>query len=376
MHSFLARNRDELIARCRAKIGRHARRHVTDGQLANGVPLFLDQLQRTLEASQFDAPDGSDVTGPAPASAFSPTRSARAVHAAHCKQLHLLGYSVAQVVHDYGDLRQSIKDLAVQLDAPFNAAQLQQLNRCLDDAIADTVEEFSLQRDSELARQHGDDINERVGFLVHELRNALSTATLAVSALELGNLTLAGATGAVLKRSHVTLARLVDQALEEVRHHGDAAPATPAFSVALFIADASGAAGLHARARRCLLSTPPVDPELAMCGDRGLLLGAVANLLQNAFKFTHEGTEVMLHAFGLGDRLHIDVRDHCGGLPAGNAERMFTPFSQRSNDRSGLGLGLSIARQSVQGAGGTISVRDVPGIGCVFTIDLPRHTLQ
>ncbi|HSH91374.1 MAG TPA: ATP-binding protein, partial [Ramlibacter sp.] len=55
--------------------------------------------------------------------------------------------------------------------------------------------------------------------------------------------------------------------------------------------------------------------------------------------------------------------------------RMFSPFSQRSGDRSGLGLGLSIARQSVETDGGTLAVRDVPGIGCVFTISLPRHML-
>ncbi|MEP6505020.1 MAG: ATP-binding protein [Betaproteobacteria bacterium] len=54
---------------------------------------------------------------------------------------------------------------------------------------------------------------------------------------------------------------------------------------------------------------------------------------------------------------------------------MFAPFTQSSRDRSGLGLGLSIARQNVEADGGTLTVRDVPGTGCVFTIALPRHAL-
>lgn len=69
----------------------------------------------------------------------------------------------------------------------------------------------------------------------------------------------------------------------------------------------------------------------------------------------------------------MEVADHCGGLPPGSAERMFTPFTQRSDDKSGLGLGLSIARQSIEADGGTLTVRDVPGTGCVFTIGLPRR---
>jgi signal transduction histidine kinase len=103
--------------------------------------------------------------------------------------------------------------------------------------------------------------------------------------------------------------------------------------------------------------------------------GALVNLLQNAFKFTHPHTNVTLHAHSAGGRLMIDVSDHCGGLAAGTTESMFTPFTQRSEDRSGLGLGLSIALQSVEADGGLLSVKDVPGTGCVFTISLPHHVL-
>jgi signal transduction histidine kinase len=118
-----------------------------------------------------------------------------------------------------------------------------------------------------------------------------------------------------------------------------------------------------------------VDPALAVDADRESLISAVGNLLQNAFKFTRQHSEVSLSAYAAADRILIDVEDSCGGLPPGDFGRMFLPFTQGSADRSGLGLGLSICRRSVEANNGVLRVRDVPGTGCIFTIDLPRHSL-
>ena len=68
----------------------------------------------------------------------------------------------------------------------------------------------------------------------------------------------------------------------------------------------------------------------------------------------------------------IEVSDECGGLPRGKVEELFQPFSQRGKERSGLGLGLSIARSAAQAHAGDIHVENMPGKGCVFTLDLPR----
>jgi signal transduction histidine kinase len=98
-----------------------------------------------------------------------------------------------------------------------------------------------------------------------------------------------------------------------------------------------------------------------------------SGLIQNGLKFTKAGTSVTLRARSDAARVNLEVEDCCGGLPAGSAECMFTPFSRRNSDRSGLGLGLAIARQSVEAAGGTLSVRNLVGTGCIFTIDLPVY---
>jgi signal transduction histidine kinase len=102
-----------------------------------------------------------------------------------------------------------------------------------------------------------------------------------------------------------------------------------------------------------------------------MLASAVANLLQNAFKFSWHRGHVALRAFEAGGRVLIEIEDRCGGLPQGVPETLFQPFEQRGADRSGLGLGLAITRRSVEANGGTVRVRDLPGTGCVFTIDLP-----
>lgn len=374
MHEFLNNNREGLIARCKAKVAQRPRRAATPEQLKNGVPLFLEQLTKTLRAEKEGHPgDSLRISGPS--GGGSSALSEIGVSAtAHGRQLLELGYTVDQVVHDYGDLCQAITDLAVERDAPFSVDEFRTLNRCLDNAIADAVTEFSAQRDVTVTRRHNVEANERLGFLVHELRNSLQTATLALAALETGQLPIAGATGAVLRRSLVALTSLVSHSIDEVRITAGPQSNSEVFSLASFIADAGNAALLQAKARRCPFTVRNVNPDVEIEGPRDLLLGALVNLLQNALKFTRPQTEVALCAYaGDDDSVFIDVEDHCGGLAPGAAEMMFRPFAQRHEDKSGLGLGLSIARENVEAAGGALAVRDLPGSGCVFTIRLRRH---
>jgi signal transduction histidine kinase len=374
MHEFLHHNREELIRRCEAKVAQRPRRAATPEQLKNGVPLFLEQLTKTLQAEkEGHSADSLRISGasggvPGALSEIGVTATA------HGKQLLELGYTVDQVVHDYGDLCQAITDLAVERDAPFSVEEFRTMNRCLDNAIADAVTEFSGQRDVTVSRRHLAETAEQLGFFVHEVRNALQTATLALTALEVGQLPIAGATGKVLKRSLVALTSLVNHSLDEVRVAAKTQSNSEVFPLASLIAEAGNAAVLEANARGCPFSVRNVNPQLLIEGDRELLLRALVNLLQNAFKFTRPHTEVSLNAYaGDAGAVFIDVEDHCGGLAPGAAEIMFRPFTQRHEDRSGLGLGLTISRENVEAAGGTLGVRDVPGTGCVFTIRLRAH---
>lgn len=334
MYQFLANNADALIERCIKKVAMRPKRRATETQLRNGIPMFLSQLTRTLEAEQNDKRRESRQISGIPGGDNAIVSEMGVSAAAHGTALLALGYTVDQVVHDYGDLCQAITDLAVERDAPFTVDEFRTLNRCLDNAIADAVTEFSFQRDVSIAEQQSADVNERLGFLMHELRNSLSVAIMAVTAMETGSLSVTGATGAVLKRSHESMKRLIATSLDEVRIKGAAQHSEKPFSLAKFIAEAHESAELDANKRGNELFVSAVDPTLGIEGDRDRLLAALANLLNNALKFTRPKTRVSLMAHAAGDRILIDVADHCGGLRTGDAERMFSPFTQREINRA------------------------------------------
>jgi signal transduction histidine kinase len=266
--------------------------------------------------------------------------------------------------------------VAFEHDAPIQVDEFRTLNRCLDNAIAAAVTEFAYHSDLSIADGRLQTFNERLGFLAHELRNLIHTSTLAVAAIKAGNVGLSGATGAVLDRSLIGMRNLIDRSLADVRVTAGMPARHQLISVADFIAEVKISVSLEAQARECGFTVSVVDPKLAVDADRDMLLSAVGNLLQNAFKFTQHHTDVSLNAYAAADRIRIDVEDNCGGLPSGDAEQLFLPFMQSGEDKSGVGLGLSICRRSVEANNGVLSVRDLPGSGCVFTIDLPRHSLQ
>jgi signal transduction histidine kinase len=121
------------------------------------------------------------------------------------------------------------------------------------------------------------------------------------------------------------------------------------------------------------LSVLPVEQGVEIKADRHVLAAVVGNVLQNAFKFTRPRTTVTLRVGASVDRVLIEVQDECGGLPSGNVSDLFRPFEQRSADRTGLGLGLAFSRWGAEANDGRIYARNLPGRGCVFTIDLPRQ---
>jgi hypothetical protein len=244
MHKFLANNRDALIKRCRGKVAQRPKREATKAQLANGIPIFLDQLITTLKAENVgDSAASLRISGAE--GGDSAALSELGVSAgAHGKQLLDLGYTVDQVVHDYGDLCQAITDMAFERDAPFEVDEFRTLNRCLDNAIADAVTEFSYERDVKLNKVRLEAMNDWLGFEMLELRQRLSNVHLAVRAMEHGSLLMSGATGALLKRNLDSLTRLVDNTLEGGSRDRDAKEELATFSAASLISDAQDAAAL------------------------------------------------------------------------------------------------------------------------------------
>jgi K+-sensing histidine kinase KdpD len=103
-----------------------------------------------------------------------------------------------------------------------------------------------------------------------------------------------------------------------------------------------------------------------------MLFSVVGSLLENAFRFTQPRSEVTLTAYSAGDHILIDVEDNCGGLLPGAADKMFVSPRNAKLDRPAFRYGLPGCRHGIEASGGTLKVRDIPGMGCVFTIALPR----
>ena len=376
LHEFLAVHRDELIERCKFKATlRVAPKKTHEAAPPNGIPMLLDQLIDMLRAEPVTARRRNIlVFGRSGASNARQPRDDRPA-SQHGRDLLRNGFPVEEVVYGYGDLCQAVADLAVEQNAMIQPREFRTFNHCLDQAIADALTSYSARPHSPPADNEAvQRLYERLGFFVHELRNHLQTATAALAVSRAEN-TFSPAAAAVVDRSMSRMSSLVRRSLADARTMAEQPARRHLIALADFIEEIRRTASLEAYARNCAFVVETVDTSLGICVDEDLLFSALANLLQNAFKFTRRHTQVTLKAFAAGDRVLIEVADNCGGLPGGDAEEMFRPFTQNGNDRTGFGLGLSICRRSVDANGGILSVRNIPGTGCVFTIDLPRQAM-
>jgi signal transduction histidine kinase len=351
---FLAANRQEILAQARARVALRSAPLAKDAELTHGLPVFLEQLSEALRKAKLrEMVDHAEI------------HNSASLHGDH---LFHEGLTVAGVVNSYGDLCQVITGLAVEQHASIDAEEFQTLNLCLDDATAGAVSAYSRQRE----RAISDEGTEALGVLAHELRNALNAAILAFASIKKGLVATGGSTGAMLDRSHLRLQSLIDRSLTDVRLDAGLLnlERVPVWEI---LEEAEIGASVVAQAKGLHFAAATVDRTVIVEADRPIIAAALANLLQNAFKFTRPDTTVKLRASTTTNRVLIEVEDECGGLPSGQAESLLRPFVQKGRDRTGVGLGLSICLKAVKVMAGQLHIRDLPGKGCVFTIDLPRQ---
>jgi signal transduction histidine kinase len=358
LYEFITLHREEIITRCRAKVATRSIPPPTETEINHGVPLFLDQLVALLES-------GGTSTLEIDASAGQ-----------HGHDLLVKGFTISQVVHDYGDVCQTITELAGESNAPISSDDFRTLNRCLDDAIASAVTVFERESQKSDAVKATDRENERMGYLVHEMRNLVNTAIIAFEVLKTGNVGVSGSTGAVVNRTLTSLRDLIARTVDEVRTKG-VGQNKKRITVAAFIDEFGASARLQASVQGLAMNICAVPPELVIEADQRVLTAVLGNLLQNAFKFTRPRTMVTLRVRSSADRVLFDVQDECGGLPGETeAAELSATFEQRGADRTAMGIGLTFSRWGAEASGGRLYARNLPGKGCVFTLDLPRCSVS
>ena len=213
LHEFLSSNREELIGRCQAKVNQRSSPGVTCLELKHGVPVFLGQLVEALRHEQENPAQHAEISG----SQRKTRASVESRAALHGEELLQKGYTVHQVVHDYGDICQAITELAKVRNVPVTVDEFHTLNRLLDNAIADAVFSYGHHHDRSVNTVGAEDLHQRLGTLADEQRELLDTALKALDALKVGNIGLMGATGTLLEDTLVQLRALVDRSLPEIR---------------------------------------------------------------------------------------------------------------------------------------------------------------
>lgn len=350
---FLETHRAEIVEQSKKAISQ-AHREVSDEEVHSTLPLFLDHLIAALRergaCARFAAAEkmGRDAIR-------------------HGEQRLRLGFTVSQLIEDYGAVCEAILRLAIEHGQAIAPVEYYVLNRCLDAGIATAVEAYSAQREQRLDQSAHD----HLGFIAHELRNCLATASLSFARIRHGDVDARGKTGDVVDRSLGRLRDIIDRSLTEVRLKTAAKPDRSPFRLCDLLEEIDESMAMEASSKDVHILVE-ISRVLVLDADEQLLSSAVGNLVHNALKFTRPDTTVKIHAAMADDgSVIVEVEDECGGLPTGKAEELFRPYVQRSADHSGLGLGLAIVQQAVEAHGGTVHVRNIPETGCVFTIQLP-----
>lgn len=211
LHEFVTSNRSELVTRCRNKVARRLSPSEIPLALDHGVPLFLQQLVETLRFEERE-PLSAPSKGEAPPADMEIGRAAT-VHGA---ELLRLGYSVDQVVHDYGDVCQAVTELAVEHNIRIDPGEFRTLNRCLDNAIAEAVTSFG-HAHQVLLEDQADTLQQRLDYYALDHRRLVDIALHAYGVIKSGQVGATGATGTLLQQTLEELRSLTDRTLPEIR---------------------------------------------------------------------------------------------------------------------------------------------------------------
>jgi hypothetical protein len=210
LYQFIISNREKLIVLCRQKVAERQNSEIS-ATTRNGVPAFLQQLTEILRAEDVAPIRAEAESNNAPAA--SNMQDAASLHGA---ELLRLGFTIDHVVHEYGDICQSVTELAVEEGVAISADEFRTLNRCLDNAIAFAVAAFGSARETWIRDRAGDLALHLENFMWDQAR-LIDNAAQAFAAIRTGGVGLNGATGQLLAHSLTELRYLSERTLPRLR---------------------------------------------------------------------------------------------------------------------------------------------------------------
>lgn len=389
LYEFLKKNKEEILNLTSKKTLDLAGERPSSNELESGLPIFFEQLLDVLllerkeheiyksesekvrtrdKASMVKAANDNDETFLAEVSGRpNEVELAKAANS-HGTELLRLGYKLSHVVHAYGAICQSITEIATTKKAQILPNEFHDLNRCLDIAIAGAVTGYQIDQNSQDANRE----IEHLGFLAHELRNALSSVNISFQLIKNGTVAVGGNTANIIDRGLKRIEELIDRSITEVKMRVEPKVIIETGYLRQLVDQIVVTASVEARSRNQILDIQ-IDPKIIIEADQQLFYSAISNLIQNAIKYTRVRGSIQVRGNVVGKNIIVEVEDECGGLLTATTADLFKPFEQQHKNKKGLGLGLTIAQKAMALNQGTINAVNLPGKGCIFTITLPDH---
>jgi signal transduction histidine kinase len=287
--------------------------------------------------------------------------------ASHGVERLSVGFRIDRVVREYVLLAEIVLDLAHEHAVLTTRAELRVLIQAVGDGAAIAATEYVRRREADLLHRE----SEHAAFLAHEVRNSLASARFAFNLLKRRDIADSAPLITIVDNSLRQAGARIDDALAGARVRGGVVSPMRVFAK-LMLEEIAAQLRPQAQARSIVIAVEAPD-DLHVQADARLLRSALENLVSNGVKFSRAGGSVTLRALVRGDNALFEIADECGGIDEGQIDRLFRPFVQAGEERSGFGVGLAIARECAEAQGGALHLANMPGKGCVFTVTVPMH---
>ncbi len=347
-------------------------------ELVDHLPSFLDALAVALDKAQTVTTGlAPDVAAPrADPTGADPTQVSLLSSAGeeHGLQRLRLGFDVEAVVREYGVLRECILEVVDQECAEISVREFAELSRCVDVGTAHAVREYSFHKSADVdkAMRAREEI---LAIVSHDLRTPLNAIMMSTHLLasrfqsQTREYEVIGAIRRSADQMNAMIRDLLDLAsLDAGAPKLDIAPEAPLALVEEALASFTESAIGRQIAMRI---NCPEDLPNVLC-DRASIRRVLANLVENALKFSTSGSDIDVKAATCGAFVRFEVHDGGSGIPPELRDHIFERFV-RSTDaaRRGTGLGLYIARGLVEAHRGEIGVESAVAKGSTFWFTLP-----
>jgi signal transduction histidine kinase len=287
--------------------------------------------------------------------------------ASHGVERLSIGFRIDRVVREYVLLAEIVLALAHEHDVALTADESRVLVQAIGDGAAIAATEYVRRREADLLHRE----SEHAAFLAHEVRNSLASARFAFDLLKRRDFADPAPLVAIVDGSLRQASARIDDALAGARVRGGVVSPMRVFA-RLMLEEIAAQLRPQAQARGIVIQVEGAD-DLYVQADARLLRSALENLTSNGVKFSRAGGTVTLRVAVQGENALFEVADECGGIDENEIDRLFRPFVQAAEERSGFGLGLAIARECAESQGGALHLTNLPGKGCVFTVTVPLH---